>query len=106
MSEIVERYARIRLDMEQRRRTQDVLEDILADPDTVAHATVAMDAEIERLRAALTNIYDCAKGIMPIHENMDYLRNLIISLKDARWTRLFAIYAEAAAALEETDECH
>ena len=46
------------------------------------------------------------QGIMPIHENedMEALKDTIIKLEDARWTRLFAIYAEARAALAEEGE--
>lgn len=72
----------------------------------IAHETFSIDhpgadllAEKKVMEEALENVRECSQGIMPIHENMDDLRDTIIRLKDARWTRLFAIYAEARAAL-------
>ncbi len=58
-----------------------------------------LQEENEKLRKALGSIYDCAQGIMPIYKNDEDLRQKIIGLQDAKWTRLFAIYAEAKAAL-------
>jgi len=57
--------------------------------------------QVGALRKALENTRNCAKGIMPIHSGKpdEALKLLIISLNDARWTRLFAIYAETDAAL-------
>ena len=57
-------------------------------------------AENANLRAVLTEIRDCAKGIMPWHTDIEKLMPLIISFQDARWTRLFAIYSQAEKALD------
>jgi hypothetical protein len=50
---------------------------------------------ITQLTEALAGIEQCALGIMPIHRDMDHLREIIISLNDARWTRLYAILGTA-----------
>ena len=61
---------------------------------------IAAEAVIEAART----IHECAKGIMPIHDSIETLRPVIIKLNDARWTRLFAIYAEADEALTAYDK--
>lgn len=78
--------------------------------DTMAthHARLAADARFReevaaqegvRLREALEMVRDCAKEIMPAHENLEKLRSVIVSVHDATWTRLFSIYFVAEAAL-------
>ena len=62
---------------------------------TIADCLVVIDV----LREALEVIHDCAKGIMPIHKDLEVLRSTILTLNDARWTRLYDILAEAEAAL-------
>lgn len=53
-------------------------------------------------REALASIYDCTNGIMPIYNDASDLMQKCIAGNDARWTRLFAIWAEAKAALSST----
>lgn len=69
------------------------------DPASVADAAALTD-EVARLKEALERIQDCAHGVMPIHRDMDHLRQIVLNADDARWTRLYAILAETRAALQ------
>ena len=62
-----------------------------------------IEAQQEALRQVVdhvTSIRNCAHGIMPIYSELKTdLMKTIIGLNDARWTRLYAILAEAEEAL-------
>jgi hypothetical protein len=69
---------------------------------TAVNSHAELERERDALREALQSIRQCAHGIMPIYGDMDQLKEIIIKADDARWTRLYAILAEARAALGET----
>lgn len=58
--------------------------------------------KLDIARKALENILECAHGIMP-YKDRELLKETVIALDDARWTRLYAILVESEQALKLTD---
>jgi len=57
------------------------------------------EAALATAREALESVKQCAFGIMPIHNDMDHLKSIIVKIDSAEWTRLFAIFSAASSAL-------
>jgi len=80
---------------------------ILSDESLLRDANLHLMATLQSCQEALrrvvdhvTSIRNCAHGIMPIYSELKTdLMKTIIGLNDARWTRLYAILAEAEEAL-------